>query len=141
MPRSTKGEADATKAPLTRRLIIAAGLIVVIAGAGYWFLLRPAPDVAPEPGEVVTLEPIQLNLAEGRYLRVAIALQATLDVEEKVDGSRALDAAIEVFSGLPVAQVTERDSREALKSELKRRVLELYEGELMDLYFTDFVTQ
>ncbi len=97
--------------------------------------------MAPEPGEVVALEPIQVNLADGHYLRVAIALQATLDVEEEIDGSRALDAAIEVFSGLPVDEVANTKSRNTLKSELKERILELYEGQLMDIYFTEFVTQ
>lgn len=124
-----------------KKLIVAVLLIAVVGGAAYWFVLRPTPEVAPEPGEVVALEPIQVNLADGHYLRVAIALQATLDVEEEVDGSRALDAAIEVFSGLPVDEVANTKSREALRSELEERILELYEGELMDIYFTEFVTQ
>ena len=132
---------DGRKGARRKKLIVALLLVAAVGGAAYWFLLRPTPEVAPEPGEVVALEPIQVNLADGRYLRVAIALQATLDVEEEVDGSRALDAAIDVFSGLPVDEVANAKSRDALKSELKERILELYEGELMDIYFTEFVTQ
>ncbi|WP_459975524.1 flagellar basal body-associated FliL family protein [Nocardioides pyridinolyticus] len=134
---ATEGRKGASR----KKLIVAVLLIAVVGGVAYWFLLRPTPEAAPEPGEVVALEPIQVNLADGHYLRVAIALQATLDVEEEVDGSRALDAAIEVFSGLPVDEVANTKSREALRSELEERILELYEGELMDIYFTEFVTQ
>lgn len=70
-----------------------------------------------------------------------MALQATTDVEEEIDRSRALDAAIDIFSGLPPAEVAEPESRASLKGELMKRVLDLYEGELMDIYFTEFVTQ
>ena len=45
----------------------------------------------PKPGEVVTLEPIQINLAAGHYLRIGIALQLTAKAHE-ADGSKALDA-------------------------------------------------
>jgi flagellar FliL protein len=124
-----------------KKLILMAALVVAIAGAGYWFLIRTPPQTSPEAGEVVVLEPIQLNLAGGRYLRVAMALQATTDVEEDIDGSRALDAAIDVFSGLPLEEVAEPGSRASLKEELRERVMDLYEGELMDIYFTEFVTQ
>ena len=58
---------------------------------------RP-PAEQPEPGEVVTLEPIQINLAGGHYLRIGLALQLTADAHE-ADGSKALDATIELFSG------------------------------------------
>lgn len=124
-----------------RKFIVIALLIAVAAGATYWFLLRSTPEVAPRPGEVVALEPVQVNLADGRYLRVAIALQTTLEVEEEIDGSRALDAVIDVFSGLSVDRVAATKSRDILKSELTDRVLDLYEGQLMDIYFTEFVTQ
>ena len=141
MVDTTEAAADRVRSAPRRKLVIVIVLVALTGGAAYWFVLRPTPEAAPEPGEVVALEPIQVNLADGRYLRVAIALQATLDVEEEVDGSRALDATIDVFSGLPLNEVAEAKSRDVLKAELKERILELYEGELMDIYFTEFVTQ
>ncbi|MBM7509537.1 flagellar FliL protein [Nocardioides salarius] len=141
MVDSPEAATEGRKGALRKKLIVALLLVAVVGGAAYWFLLRPTPVLAPEPGEVVALEPIQVNLADGPYLRVAIALQATLDVEEEVDGSRAFDAAIEVFSRLPVDEVVETKSRDILKSELKEVILELNEGELMDIYSTEFVTQ
>ena len=141
MVNAPEAAPEGRKGASRKKVIVAMLLVILAGGAGYWFLLRSSPEVAPEPGEVVALEPIQVNLANGRYLRVAIALQATLEVEEEVDGSRALDAAIEVFSGVPVDEGANAKSRDALKSELRERILELYEGELMDIYFTEFVTQ
>ena len=89
MVDSPEAATEGRKGALRKKLIVALLLVAVVGGAAYWFLLRPTPVLAPEPGEVVALEPIQVNLADGPYLRVAIALQATLDVEEEVDGSRA----------------------------------------------------
>lgn len=96
---------------------------------------------APEPGEVQTLEPLQLNLAAGRYLRVGIALQLTTDVKDEVDGSKALDAAIGVFSGLSIAAVEQLEQRDSLKRELEKELGQRYEGDVMGVYFTEFVTQ
>lgn len=139
MADSAAGPTD--KGAGRKKLILIAVLIVAIACAGYWFVIRTPPEASPEAGEVVVLEPIQLNLADGRYLRVAMALQATADVEEEIDGSRALDAAIDVLSGLPLEEVAEPESRASLKEQLRERVMDLYEGQLMDIYFTEFVTQ
>ena len=45
-------------------------LLLASAGGAYWFLLRPAPEPAePEPGEVLALEAIQVNLKAGHYLQ------------------------------------------------------------------------
>ena len=110
--------------------------------AAYFLVLKPKSEGDPEPvaGEVVTLEPIQLNLAAGSYLRIAIALQLTAEAEE-ADGSRALDATIEMFSGRTVAQLSDLKQRKKLKEDLAAEVKELYDGEVMDLYITEFVTQ
>ena len=124
-------------------------LLVVGGGAGYWFVLKPAPaDAAeaadeppPEPGEVVVIEPISLNLADGHYLRLGLGLQLTAEVSEPPDTARALDQAVTLFSGRPVAEVGSTEGREALRTELVTRLAEVYEGEVMDVYFTDYVTQ
>ncbi|HWJ66551.1 MAG TPA: flagellar basal body-associated FliL family protein [Nocardioides sp.] len=119
------------------------GIVVVLAvlgGAGWWFFLKPSGDTAPKPGEVVKLEPIQVNLASGHYLRLGVALQLTENAHE-VDGSKALDAAIGVFSGLPVAEVNKPASREELRHELEEELGHRYHGDVMEVYFTEFVTQ
>jgi flagellar FliL protein len=126
-----------------KKLLIAVVLVIVLAGAGWWFLLRPAAsaDAEPEPGEVLKLDAIQVNLADGHYLRIGLALQATTDAGGELDGSKALDATIDLFSGEEQAKLARRKYRTHLKGELEERLEEMYEGEVMGVYFTDFVTQ
>ncbi len=129
-------------------LVVVLALLAVAGGAAYWFLLRPSGAEAeavepppPEPGHVLEVEAISLNLADGHYLRIGLGLQLTADVEEDPDTARALDHVVSLFSGRPVAEVASAEGREALKAELLHRLTEAYEGEVMDVYFTDYVTQ
>jgi flagellar FliL protein len=124
--------------------LIAILLVVVVAAAAAWFLVLSPKDEAeakPEPGAVLALDPQQINLAAGHYLRLGMALQLTATAGEEADGSKALDAAIEVFSGLSVEEVTKSGARQALKKKLLTEVEHRYHDEVMDLYFTEFVTQ
>ena len=93
------------------------------------------------PGEVMALEPIQVNLAAGRYLKVSVALQLTDAVAEEPDDSKALDSLIAMFSGRSVAELTRAERRNRLKKELQRELIKEYEGDVMAVYFTNFVTQ
>jgi flagellar FliL protein len=131
------------EAPKGRKNVLLVGLlaVVVAAAAGWWFMIRPAgAEEEPVPGSVVALEPIQVNLASGHYLKIGIALQAVEGIEE-VDGSKALDATIELFSGQDMAQLTVAKHRTALKEKLVHELEEEYEGEVIGVYFTEFVTQ
>ncbi|GAA4362982.1 flagellar basal body-associated FliL family protein [Nocardioides caricicola] len=124
-----------------RKLILVVAVVLVVAGAGaYVFLGRDSGPKAPVAGEVLLLEPIQINLADNHYLRVKLALQLTEEAVE-VDGSKALDAAITLFSGRPVEKLLAKGERANLKSELAAELKETYEGEVMDVYFAEFVTQ
>ncbi len=115
-------------------------LVVALGAAGWYFFLRPTPEAEPKPGEVVQLEPVQVNLAGGHYLRLGMALQLTEKAHE-ADGSKALDAAISLFSGLPVGEVNKPAERDRLKHELVEELDHLYHGDVMDVYLTEFVTQ
>lgn len=141
MPASTEAEAAPEKKS-KKKLIIIVVLVLVIAGAGYWFFLKPkGPEPAPVPGAVVVLEPIQVNLAESHYLRLALALQMPTTVAEEIDGSKALDMAIATFTGQKVETLANKKELEHLKEELLAEIEEGYEGEVMAIYFTEFVTQ
>ncbi|KRB73122.1 hypothetical protein ASE01_20330 [Nocardioides sp. Root190] len=102
--------------------------------------LQAGSDSVPEPGEVMVLDPVQLNLAAGRYLRIGLALQLAEGVKE-VDGSRALDAAITTFSGLPLSAVDGAEERDKLKADLTSVLTKMYPAEVLDSYFVEFVTQ
>ena len=136
-----------TKKPRKRLLLVVGAVVLVAGGAAAYFLLgkgggEPAAEPAPVPGAVLTVEPVSLNLAEGHYLRLGLALQLTEEAgEEAPDTARALDLAIALFSGRTVAEVSDPATRDALTAELAHQLAEAYEGEVMDVYLTNYVTQ
>ncbi|GAA3801616.1 flagellar basal body-associated FliL family protein [Nocardioides panacisoli] len=124
-----------------KKLLLVVLVLVLGAAAGaYFFLLRPGGDQAPKPGQVAPLDSIQINLADGHYLRLGIALQLTESATE-VDGSKALDAAIEVFSGRSIGDIDNGATREKLRDQLEKKLEERYPDEVMGVYFTEYVTQ
>lgn len=136
---SADGEEQPAKSK--KKLIVIALVLVLVAGAGYWFFLKPSGgETEPVPGEVMPLEAIQINLEDGHYLRVGLALQLVEGAHE-VDGSKALDATIDLFSGQSIKEVTATKERQHLKEELTKELDHLYHGEVLEVYFTDFVTQ
>lgn len=123
-----------------KKILIGIVVLALAAGAAWYFLLKPSGKAEPKPGEVLTLESIQVNLAGGHYLRLGMALQLT-DTAHEADGSQALDAAIGVFSGLPVGEVNQPEAREKLRHELQEELDHRYHGDVMEVLFTEFVTQ
>jgi flagellar FliL protein len=128
-----------------KKLIIILVVVLLLGGAGYKVLLGGGGKAAAAPkpiaGAVVPLEAINLNLANGHYLKLGIALQATTLAHEPPDGSEALDIAINLLSNRSLAEMTTTAARDRIQKELVTRVSEAYEGEVMDVYFTEFVTQ
>jgi flagellar FliL protein len=138
-PGATTTEPAAPKKS-RKKLIIILVAVLVLGGGGYYMFLKPKPTGPPQPGDVVKLDAIQINLAADHYLRVGMALQLVKGVKAE-DGSKALDAAITLFSGEPMAQVNDPKKREVLKKELVKELGDLYDGDVMGVYFTEFVTQ
>jgi len=136
--------ADGEEQPKKRskkKLLIAILVPVLLLGAGYWFFLKPSgPPPPPVAGEVVPLDAIQVNLASGHYLRVGLALQLVEGAHE-IDGSQALDATIDLFSGRSMEEVLTAKERKSLKTELQEELEHAYHGDVMEVYFTEFVTQ
>lgn len=127
-----------------KKLLMILVLVLAVAAAAWFFLLKPAGDegeaAEPVAGEVVPLEATQINLAGGHYLRVGIALQLVEGAHD-LDGSQAMDAMITVFSNRELREVVDKKNREKLRTELAEMVDHRYHGEVMDVYFTEFVTQ
>lgn len=131
------------------RVLVAVVLVLLAGAAAWWFLVgpgasadgEPAAEPPPEPGPVQVVEPISLNLAGGRYLRIGVGLQLTADAHDEVDTAQALDVVIELFSGRAVDEVASAEGRAVLKEELARQLDEAYHGEVIGVYFTDYVTQ
>lgn len=134
-------EAPEAEKKSRKKLLAVLVLVLAVAAAAWWFMIRPAgAHEAPTPGEVLQLEPIQVNLAGGHYLKIGIALQ-TVQGAENVEGSKALDATIDIFSGRSMAELADARSREHYKQKLRKELDDRYDGDVMGVYFTDFVTQ
>jgi flagellar FliL protein len=145
--KDTKDEpAEAGKGGKKKLLVLGVAVVALLAAA-YVLVLAPngsgkaAAPPKPTPGAVVKLEPITVNLAGGHFLKLGLSLQASVDAGEEVSGAKALDAAIEQFSGKTVQDLASRSGRDKEKHALVDAVSELYEGKVYDLYFTDFVMQ
>lgn len=141
MPKGEEEQGAKKRKPI--KLIAFLLVLVVAVAAGDFLVLAPKDkkEAAPKPGAVLALDSQQINLAAGHYLRLGVALQLTETASQDVDGSKALDAAISIFSGLSVDQVTKPGARDALKKKLLTDVEHRYENQVMDVYFTEFVTQ
>ena len=142
MAKETDDAEETTPAKGGSKKFLVLGLVVLLAAAGAaWFFLFAGSGEAEalHPGATVTLDPIAVNLAGGGYLKVGIVLQLTEDVAEEPDGSKALDLVISQFSQAQPADVT--GARDALKAALEQRIIEAYEGEVMGIYYSEYVTQ
>lgn len=151
MAKNKDAEADESKPKKGKKKLLLVMLLVVLLGggaAGYLVLgsggkaSAAATKPAPEPGAVMTLDPIDINLAGGHFLKVGLALQLTKDAgAENPDGSKALDLAISQFSGADMTKLAKTVNRDKAKAELLGQLKKAYEDKVMDLYFTQFVMQ
>jgi flagellar protein FliL len=133
------GEAGGSK----KKLIVIVLVALVLVGGGAWFFVLRGPSAppAPKPGAVLKLDSININLADNHYLKLGLALQTTTSASPDLDGSHALDIAISQLSGRDMADLGVPAKREKAKEALVKAVSDAYEGEIMDLYFTEFVMQ
>jgi flagellar FliL protein len=140
-------EKESAEAPKKSKKML---MIIVIAvvllgggGAGAFFVFgnKSAAKPKPKPGEVVKLDAITINLSDGHYLKLGLALQATADAKEAPEGSKALDLAIAQYTDMAIGELSTTKGREKEKKELLEKVEKAYEEEVMDIYFTQFVTQ
>lgn len=139
-PKEKKGKSN-----LLPAVVLALGIL----GGGYFMggsgSASEAEAPEPPPGEVATVEPLSLNLADGHFLKVGIALQLTEEVhlEEFGEGelAKARDLLIDRLAGRKMEELASPEGREALKEELSEAARETFHDEVIDVYFTDFVMQ
>ena len=148
MSKDKNAETEETEGKGGKKKLMLILLVVVLAaaGAGYFFVFKGSGSAAaeePVAGEVLSLDPIAVNLAGGGYLKIGVTLQFTEEGsashEGGLDGSKAQDLVISTFSQANPADVT--GARDALKQALKKKIIEAYHGEVMDIYYNQYVTQ
>jgi flagellar FliL protein len=129
-----------------KKLLVLVVLLLAAAGAAYFFLFAGAAEAEePVPGEIVRLEPVAVNLSGGGYLKIGVALETAEGAGGDghggggLDGAKATDLIISTFSQANPADVT--GAREALKEALQAKIVEAYHGDVLGIYYTDYVTQ
>ncbi len=147
--KGKKGKKGGGRSNLIPAVVLALGL-----AAGGYFMSGSSSDASaseepakeePVPGGVATMDPLSVNLADGHFLKVGIALELVEGVEVgefmKGEISKAKDLIIDRMGGLPMEQLTSPDGRKAIKEELAKAARKLYKDEVIDIYFTVFVMQ
>lgn len=140
--KPSDGRAKPTGRVRRRKWVRLLSVVALLASAAGIYLLavRDTGPADPAEGEVLVLDPVQINLGGAHYLRLGVALQLTEGATE-LDGSKALDAAISLFSGRRAETLSNARVRGELKEELADELEEAYDGAVMAVYFTEFVTQ
>jgi flagellar protein FliL len=149
-PETDEAEAKGGKKKLILILLV---VILAAAGAAYFFLFSGGEAAAEEEpvssGTFLVLDPVAVNLAGGGYLKIGVSLELTEEGAAGghggggLDGSKATDLVISTFSQAAPADVT--GARDALKEALQQKIVEAYTEDghalVMDIYYTEYVTQ
>ena len=161
MPKTIETAEAAPRKKGGKGKLVLGVLLVVGLAAGYFLGMKggkkaeaqagaagvpgaPTTTVLKPPGEILDLEPITLNLADGRFLKIGVSLQLAKGSSAehmKTESAKALDATIALFGARTYAQLTAPGGRDQAKAELSQKVAGLYEGNVLGVYFTNFVMQ
>jgi flagellar FliL protein len=146
--KTTKDKGEKKKSPM---MLIALLVIGLVGGIGVSKVMfggsSAAAEPPPEAGEIANIEAINVNLADGHFLRIAVGAQLTKKVPEKaeawvkIEGAKVRDAMIKVFSGKDMATVRSTTGREELIHELDELVVESTEKAVMKVYLAEYVSQ
>lgn len=154
-----KSPKDEKAAKGKSNLVPAIVLAVGIAAGGYFMGGssekatddKKSEEEAPKPGEIATMEPLSVNLADGHFLKVGVAVVLAEGIEpgefQKGKIALAKDMLIDRLGGAEMETLTSPEGRKALKEELSTKAKEIYVDEetkqptVLEVYFTDFVMQ
>jgi flagellar FliL protein len=152
-------DTDAAKGGKKKLIMLVAGALVLgLTGGGFMVMKGGTAEAADadkrhaekqadneELGEIVPLEPLTLNLADGaHYLKVGVALQASAEADLhhlEAQTPRALDLVIKVLGGMTYEELAGPAKREKAKAELSKEMAHLFHDEVVGVYFTEFVMQ
>lgn len=144
---------DAAPAPKKRSNLVPA-LVLAVGMVAAAFLLKPAPGgsaaeattTTSAAGPVVELDPMTLNLRDGRFIRVGLAIELSESAdaalfEEHGSPNLLKDLVIFQVSELSAEQVSTPEGLEEFKRTLSAGAKELYGADFHGLYLTDLVIQ
>jgi flagellar protein FliL len=127
-----------------KKMIIIVVLLLVVAGVGYKMFLAPKPKPGPPVGgDIIQLDPETVNLSDGHYLQVAVAVQVIQGKSSTTDfqGSQAEQLVIDEFSNRSVPSLSSNGARKRLTKELEKNIKSAYKDEIFTIFLTKFVMQ
>jgi flagellar basal body-associated protein FliL len=167
--KKTTGDADAAEGgegkKSKKKLIILVLLCVGLAGAGYKLGgggaasagavttttivqlegCKEGIDATVAKPNVVDLPKMNLNLADGHYLSVAVSLNLCPDVvvteAEPLQTAPAKDIIVSTLSGSSMAVLSTPEGREEARTLLVERLADEYHEVIYGLFFVEFVMQ
>jgi flagellar FliL protein len=141
VPATTAPATQTTKGALGPHTRAIETQLIAASAAG----AAPAP-IVEGMGPVLALDSVTVNLADGHYLKLGLALQLAEGVDETEAkdsslGSKALDLALDTLSKHSMSELTKPATRDELKSDLGFDVCRQYDDKVTTVYFTEFVMQ
>lgn len=140
--------------------LIAAGYFVGGRGGSAAPAAEPIVSVVeaaePEVETIIDLEPVNVNLADGRYLRIAISIgmtaeehseeataEAAAETETATTAPRApaADLVLSTFAGKTIEELSTLEGRVAARDHLQEGLKEFYGEQVLTVFFTEFVMQ
>lgn len=155
-PPADQEAADRQDAPPRRRapLLVVILVVLVVGAAGGAYVggvfgggdaqaAEPeATPTVPELGPITELDAITVNLADGHFLKVGVALEHSAEAgAAELPTAPAYDQVIALFAGQTMADLATPEQRAAAKDALLARVAAVYGTDVAGLYFTEFVMQ
>jgi flagellar basal body-associated protein FliL len=140
-----------------KKLIIVAIGVLVVAGLAYKMVLAPKSESKMKVEGTVYVMPKEflLNLADGRYAKVTVALvlapgQSTSDegASPPAEGFGTLEqeplvrqVVTDNLTGVAAAELTSREARHRLQTEIRKEVDKTTDVKAKGIVFTDLVVQ
>ena len=157
-PDPDRGRGRLIPALLVSVALVVAGYFVGGRGGGPATGSEPVVTVVveePTVERVLDLEPVNVNLADGRYLRVGISMGIAHSEDESLDAAAtggeesittepvapAADLVLATFAGRSFEELASAAGREKARSALRDGLQELYGDEVLTVFFTEFVMQ
>lgn len=138
-----------------KMMMIGGGLLAL--GGVYNFVLKPAPEVAPDAlamvevvpieGEIIELPEMVINMEGGEvtYVRVGVALvleEGTLAADFEAESAIAKDVILDDLSSRSADELRSAEGKQQVKEELSIAVREAYgEAKVVRVLFTALVMQ
>jgi flagellar FliL protein len=144
--------AEKKKGGRKKLVVVVVVLVVVGVAAKMTVLKKPAEEAAGGTtttlagGELVPVEAMSVNLADGHYLKIGVAIELVegeqaKEFEKSGETNKVRDLIISTASTRGTAELSTPEGKAAFKEALDHGASELYEESYHGIYLTDFVMQ